>query len=107
MERIKLSRSEKSVLRMVSVGQGVCPAEFPLHTFNSAVRSLDRKGLVRSAYEEGGNVVDTSITQQGRQYIAENPSLRNPINWGMLATLIAAVSAIASIVTLLVACVKI
>lgn len=102
-----LSRNEKEVLRLVAGGQGVCPAEYPSHTFNAAVRSLAGKGLVRGSYEEGGNVADTVMTQVGRQYLAENPNLRNPINWGMLATLIAAVSAIVSIVALLVACNKI
>ena len=104
MERIKLSKSEKKVLRMVAGGQCVCPVEYPSHTFNAAVRSLDGKGLVRGAYEEGGNVADVMMTQNGRQYMAENPNLRNPVNWGMIATLIAAVSAIVSVIALMVAC---
>lgn len=104
MEQVKLSKNEKKVLRMIASGQGVCPVEYPLHSFNAAVRSLDSKGLVRGAYEEGGNVVDVMMTQNGRQYVAENPNLRNPVNWGMIATLIAAVSAIVSVIALLVAC---
>lgn len=103
MERIGLNKSERTVLRMVAGGQGVCPAEYPLHTFNAAIRSIDKKGLVRGAYEEGGNVANASMTQNGRQYVAENPNLPNPVDWGMIATLIAAVSAIVSIFALLVA----
>lgn len=104
MERINLSKSEKDVLRMVAVGQCVCPAEYPLHTFNAAIRSLDSKGLVRGAYEEGGNVIDAMMTRGGRQYMSINPNLRNPVNWGMVATLAAAVSAIVSVIALFVAC---
>ena len=104
MERITLSRNEKEVLRMIAGGQGICPAEYPLHTFNAAVRSLAGKGLVQGAYEEGSNVADAMLTQVGRQYLAENPNLRNPINWGRLATLIAAVSVGVSVVAMLIAC---
>ena len=104
MRRIKLNKSEKTVLRMVADGQGVCPAEYPLHAFNAAVRSLDDKRFVRGAYEEGGGATDVMLTPQGHLYMAENPKLRNPVDWSVIATLIAAVSAIASIVALLMAC---
>ena len=102
MERIRLGKDEKKVLRMVAVDQGVCPSEYPSHAFNASVRSLEQKGLVKGAYEEGGNVVDARMTQYERQYIAENPNLRNPVNWGMIAALIVAVCAI--VISLLVAC---
>ena len=81
MERITLNSSEKEVLRMIAGGLGKCPAEYPLHTFNAAVRSLEGKRLVHSANKECGNVADAMLTQVGRQYLAENPNLRNPINW--------------------------
>ena len=54
MERIRLGKDEKKVLRMVAVGRGVCPSEYPSHAFNASVRSLEQKGLVKGAYEEGG-----------------------------------------------------
>lgn len=104
MERITLKSSEKEVLRMIAGGLGKCPAEYPLHTFNAAVRSLEGKRLVHSANKECGNVADAMLTQVGRQYLAENPNLRNPINWGRLATLIAAVSVGVSVVAMLIAC---
>ena len=98
MERITLNSSEKEVLRMIAGGLGKCPAEYPLHTFNEGKR------LVHSANKECGNVADAMLTQVGRQYLAENPNLRNPINWGRLATLIAAVSVGVSVVAMLIAC---
>lgn len=88
MERISLSRTEKAVLRMVAGGQYTCPADYPLHIFNAAVRSLDRKGLVQGAYDMGGNVSDSMLTQDGRMYLAENPNLRNPINWVVVLSVI-------------------
>lgn len=102
MKRVNLGKDEKTVLRMVAGGQGVCPSEYPLHTFNASVRSLESKGLVRGAYEEGGNVADARMTWYGGLYMAENPNLRNPVNRGMIAALIVAVCAI--VISLLVAC---
>lgn len=107
MERIRLSKDEKKVLRMVACGLGVCPSEYPSHTFNASVRSLDKKGLVKGAYEEGGNVADARMTQYGRQYIAENPDLRNPVNWNLISAVAAVIAAIAGVLALFVACSRI
>lgn len=107
MERIRLNKSEKQVLLMVAEGQGTCPAEFPQHIFNACARSLQNKGLVQGAYQAGGGVEDTRMTQYGRQYLAENPRLINPVEWSKWATLIAAISAVVSIVALFVACSRI
>lgn len=106
MEHIRLSKSEKKVLRMVANEQGVCPAEYPSHIFNAAVRSLHNAGLVQGSFEEGGGVADSRLTQYGRQYLAENPRLTNPIDWGKAAAIIAAVGVIVSIIALCVACNK-
>ena len=86
MERIRLARNEKKVLRMVAAGHVICLTEYPSHTFSASVRSLEGKGFVRGAYEEGGNVVDVMITPVGRLYIAKNPSLRNLISWKWIVT---------------------
>lgn len=107
MERIKLTKNQKQVLRMVANGQGVCPAEFPSHTFNASVRLLQQQGLVKAAYGEGGGVVDSELTDEGRQYLAENPRLRNPIDWGKMGVYIAIASLIVGIAALFIACNKI
>lgn len=106
MERMKLNNNEKQVLRMVANGQGVCPAEYPLHLFNASVRSLHNAGLVQGAFEEGGGVADSRLTQYGRQYLAENPRLANPVDWSKWAAIIAAVGVVVSIIALFVACNK-
>lgn len=104
MDRIKLTRTEKAVLRMVDSGQGACPATYPRHAFNLAVASLERKGLLRGAYKEGGDVVDSRISSLGRQYLSENPNLRNPLDWGKVGTAAAIVSAVIGLVALFIAC---
>ena len=81
MRRIHLSRHEKEVLRLVASGVGSCPAAYPLHRFTSAVNALEGYGLIDAIKEEGGGIVDAVLTMEGRLYIAENPSLRNPVDW--------------------------
>lgn len=104
---IALSKNEKQVLRMISVGQGACPASYPLHSFNACVRSLENKGLVRGAYHEGGIVADSKLTDIGVIYLAENPRLTNPVDWGKVGVLVGAVSAIVAVVALFIACSRI
>lgn len=85
MDRIWLSRSEKRLLRALSEG-GEAPRGRAY-----ALYPLARKGLAEARYEEGGGVADGRITGKGREYLAANPSLRNPIPWpalGFLASLL-------------------
>ncbi len=103
MERIRLTKSEKAVLRMIANGVVECPAEYPLHLFNGAVRMLQQKQLIHVAFAEGGSIVDVRLTDYGKQYVAEYPHLANPINWN---TLIAIIGVLVSIIALCVACNK-
>lgn len=77
MGRIRLTKREKRVLRTLSQQGFDALSEFDA----SAIRSLDNQGLVRSAYVEGGGVEDARLTNYGKEYIADNPKLRNPVNW--------------------------
>ena len=104
MERIALNRNEKKVLRMVESGITECPPEFPRHTFHLCVHSLERKGLVKGAYVEGGNVECCQMTSYGKTYIAENPRLCNPINWSKIASIAAILSVLVSFLALFVTC---
>lgn len=104
MERIKLSKSDKEVLRMIASGQHQCPAEYPSHTFNTAVRMLKSKELITAHCREGGDVFDARITDYGRQYMAEYPSLRNPIDWSFVAAIASITTAIATTLALFVGC---
>ncbi len=87
MERIRLNKQEKQVFRMITKGSTTCPCTYPESAFYVAVRTLELKGLVKGAYIEGGAVEDTAITPLGYLYLTENPSLRNPINWGVVSSM--------------------
>lgn len=106
MDRIRLTKAEKNVYRMIANGQGVCPAEYPSHTFNSAVRSLHRHELVQGSFAEGGGVIDSRLTPLGRQYLAENPRLANPIDWGKVGAIVGIIGTLFGIIALFVACDK-
>ncbi len=80
MEEIRLSKNEKKVLRLIVSGND-CPDTFPMHIFVGCIRSLERKGLVKGAYTEGGGVEAARLTSEGRCLLAENPKLSNRINW--------------------------
>lgn len=81
--RIRLSRKEKQVLRIIA-SVGYCPGIYPLHTFNACVVSLERNGLVQSAKEEGGGLADVRLTTFGKEYMTVNPRLRNPFRWDIV-----------------------
>lgn len=104
MERIHLTKKERIVFRLISQGEE-CPNGFPSHTFSRCVRSLERKGLVKGAYESGGGVIDARLSPDGAIYLAENPKLTNPIDWKwIINTSIVAVGAIAAVLGLFIAC---
>lgn len=103
MERIKLTKEEKKVLLLISTGYD-CPDSFPAYIFTGCVRSLERKGLVKGAYVEGGGVEAARLTSDGRVFLAENPKLRNPINWVRIIEF--AIPVIISIIALFISCSK-
>lgn len=104
MERIRLSKQEKTVLRMLANGCG-CPDTYPRHIFVAAVGSLEKKGLAQGAWTEGHTLEDARITRQGLAYLSQNPALRNPVDrkW-VVTTAIATVAAVAGIAALFVSC---
>lgn len=96
MKRLRLSKAERQVLRMVAEGHGVCPDAFPRWSFDAAVWSLECAGLVRAAREEGGGVADAVLTLYGRVYIEKNPTLRNAVNWRLVVVVIAGIAIVAA-----------
>lgn len=83
MKRIKLSKSEKDVMRMLYAG--CCyPSTFPRYIFSDCVDKLESKGLAKGAWLEGHDLEDAQLTPRGKAYIALNPALRNPVNWTKL-----------------------
>lgn len=101
MKNYKLTKNEKKVLRLIANGSD-CPDTFPISIFNEGVRSLEREGLVKVAYIEGGGVEAVRLTSEGRCLLAENPSLKNQTDWKwIIATGIAVIGAITGIVAFL------
>ena len=100
MERIKLTKREKRVLRTLSRQGFDALSEFDA----TAVRSLDAQGLVRGAYLEGGGVEGARLTNMGKEYLADNPKLRNPVNWGKVAAIAAIVSIVVTITLFVIGC---
>ena len=104
MKQIKLSKQEKQVLRLISIGI-VCPNTYPQHIFISCVGSLERLGLVKGLWNEGHELKDVRMTKYGKTYLATNPNLRNPVDWKwVITTIIAVASAIFGAMALFVAC---
>lgn len=100
MERIKLSKREKQVLRILSKQGFNALSEFDA----TAVRSLDAQGLVKGAYLEGGGVEDARLTTMGKEYLRSNPHLYNPVNWAMVSAIVAVVGSIGTIITIIITC---
>jgi len=101
MERIKLSKNEKQVMRLLAISRNACPSAMEQHAYNIAVLQLQSRGFVMASVASGGKVVAAELTNLGVAYLAEYPSLRNPINW---AVVLSAITAVASIAALFIAC---
>ncbi len=100
MERIKLSKREKQVLRILCQQGYDGLSEFD----DAAVRSLDALGLVKGAYLESGGVEDAKLTTMGKEYLRGNPHLYNPVNWAMVSAIVAIVGSFGTIITIIVTC---
>ena len=105
MEKIYLSKREKEVLRLLSVGEG-CPSDYPGHVFASCVQSLELKGLAEGMWATGHILVAARLTSYGETYLALNPDLRNPLNWNLILSVATIISIAISIIALFEACAK-
>ena len=83
MERIKLTKREKNVLRLLRDGNSEALSEFDA----PSVEHLAHLGLVRRAGVEGAGFDDARLTNMGKEYFNDNPRLANPIDWKWVAVL--------------------
>lgn len=102
MGRIRLTKNEKKVLRLIADGLTTCPNYAEIENAY-AVCVLEYFGLVCAAYDEGGDIVDVRMTAKGFAYMYSNPRLLNPVNWQRV-TAIAVCVTIAAVVALFVSC---
>lgn len=96
MERIKLTKREKAVLRILSKQGYEALSEFDA----SAVRSLSERGFVKAAFTEGGGVEDAKLSTMGKEYLRDYPSLRNPVDYEKVAAILLLVAIAAFLVML-------
>ena len=77
MEKIRLTRGEKRLLRFMSnpsnEGRDI-PKELRWPMWG-----LEQHGLAQFQRDERGGVVDARLTPYGKGYLATNPKLRNPL----------------------------
>jgi len=96
MERIKLTKRKKAVMRILSKQGYEALSEFDA----SAVRSLSELGFVKAAFTEGGGVEDAKLSTIGKEYLREFPRLRNPVDWEKVAAVLLLVAIAAFLVML-------
>lgn len=81
MERIKLSKNEKKVLRLLDKHGQDALDTMPRSVVRRALRRLESLSLVRVAWVEGGDFEAVMLSKDGKDYLIENPKLSNGINW--------------------------
>lgn len=107
MERIRLSATEKNVLRLLNQHGNKSLDTIAHSQVYRALNSLEQKNLIKIAWLEGGDYEAIEISRNGKSYLIENPKLRNPIDWSKTGAIAGIIAALASIIVLFVACTKI
>lgn len=97
MERIRLSKREKQVLRSITLDCKYLPSGVDKAQYNSCIATLEHKGLVRAAWASGHELATAELTDFGMAYLADNPALINPIDWCVIFFIVAIVLGIMAI----------
>lgn len=105
MNKIKLSKSEKKVFLKAMAGKELPPAGMHHDIYLAAVVTLHQKGLVDAKFNYD-EVLSISPTLYGQAYFAVNPHLYNPVDWQLITAISTAVTALAALAALFVACTK-
>lgn len=100
MQHIPLTQTEKIMLRLISQGDTDNDLALSRTERYLAIRSLRQKGLI-DAVVDYDVISDVRLSYDGKEYMAENPSLRNPIN---LDRVISIATLIISTIAIIVAC---
>lgn len=104
MDRIRLSKEEKKILRELNRGNASVPDGMNNYTFFDAVVSLRDKRLVKAIAEYETDVHGLKLTAKGYAYLRDNKLLLNPVNWTMIAAIGATVAAVAAVLGLFISC---
>ena len=104
MERIRLSKSEKRLLRLFASKTNVKGVDLSAED-EMAIATLMEKGLI-SAIVFAGKITSGNILPKGDAYVRQNPELKNPIPWEKIFGFASIVAAIAATLALFVGCVR-
>ena len=88
MERIKLSKKEKALLRNIASGVSYPPDNMSIEVISCTASFLERRGLIVVVWASGHEFVSARLTNYGIAYLQENSKLNNPINWYQIITTI-------------------
>ncbi|MDR2118772.1 MAG: hypothetical protein LBP25_04500 [Tannerellaceae bacterium] len=104
MKKIALTKDERTVFRSIILKGNERPTGITDSCFFLCVVSLCQKGLVEAQinYNE---IMDVKASYIGIAYYAENPLLRNPIDWyKIIAITVLVITALATSAALFVGC---
>ena len=102
MERTRLSKREKAVLRTLEMSDFTHLSDFDKY----AVAHLHDLGLLQAAFEEGHVPIDAALTTYGKEYLRANPHLHNPIRWNVITAIASTITALVAILALIIACTR-
>lgn len=103
-DKILLSKEEKELYLLIKETEH-CPKNYPEHIFSACASKLQRKGLIYVSWKTGHEFVSGRLTDYGKEYIALNPTLSNPVDWNFIANfIVSAIAAVASVIALFKAC---
>jgi len=106
MEKVKLSKDSKRIL--LALYNKNYPDRVPendLEEFNL----LEVEGFVKSAHAKGDGHIEMlapQLTNEGRAYIATNPSLNNPTIWDDKKYIINTIISVLALVVAIIALIK-
>lgn len=105
MERIRLSKEEKTVFRSVSINGKKLPLSCSPFLFVTTLDLLKEKGLVSYKADEDGVVYMAKLTIKGKAYMEYNPMLKNPIPWkDIILIMLSTITAVSTLLALFVGC---
>lgn len=107
MKRIRLTKEEKKTLSLLYKHGGDALDTMPRSIVRRALRSLESQSLVSVAWVEGGDYEAVRLTRDGKDYLIDNPKLKNPIDWKWVVGTAMGIATLAvAVLALCIACSK-
>lgn len=98
MERIRLTKDEKKVLRHLSKGYRSMPPSIPKALHHAIAKSLKEKMFVHASLAINDKVSHIFLTERGKIYLYTYPKLFNPIPWAKIGGIISAIAGLTIII---------